>query len=109
MSFIMGALTATAVQDKVLMNLPLRPVLVVLSMVGFVVGLGVGLFGRSPTTVGWVGLIWMLYAGIRGGAWLSTGSWTGFAAWLPAFLLGMVVFARRRQDPERRPRERRPA
>lgn len=109
MSLIMGAFTLTALRDEVLLGLPLRPLLVGLSMIGFVVGLGVGVFGRDPAMVGWVGLIWMLYATVRGGAWLSTGSWTGFVAWLPAFLLGMVVFARRREHPERGPDERRPA
>jgi hypothetical protein len=109
MSLIMAGFTVTAVRDEVLFNLPWRPVLIVLSMIGTVVGLGVVIRGREAATVGWVGLIWMLYATIRGGAWLTKDSWTGFVAWLPAFLLGMVVFARRRQNPDRRPDEGRPA
>ena len=109
MSLIMLCFTCTSLLDVNLQRLPGRPGLIVLSTIGAVVGLGVGFHGRRPTTVGWVGLTWMFYAATRALAWVSIGSWTGLVAWLPAFLLGMVVFARRKVDQEGGPDERRPA
>lgn len=105
MSVIAGLSTLTLLFDERLHRIPGRPVLVMLSTLCFVIGFGVASMGRRPSTVGWVGLSWMIYAAMRGGAWMLGGNFTGLVASLPSLLLGLVVFARRRDNVEGGPGE----
>lgn len=109
MSLIMVAVTLTTMFDDRFVDLPLRPLLILLSTVAAIVGLGVAVFGRDALMVGWVGMTWVMYYGLRGLNWLLQGNISGMVATLPALLLGAVVFVRRRQAPERRGHEGRPS
>jgi hypothetical protein len=95
LTVLMAGYTLTVALDDALRALPLRPLLVALSTISFVIGIGVLIWGRRPEMVGWVGATAFAYGLIRASLWLSTGSITGFLAWQPLALLGFAVWERR--------------